>query len=209
MHNNISVTCVFRAFLCWEEKFIKRPPPYYVIWPFRGWPRIYFGDKSVFACIKRITQSGELNIIEKILSGWRMARHETFILHLTSPCQNDFNCICLNLKDAARTQLTWAAWWTESDWRYPASVSWAGSVTWFPYPQHHLDTHSQIFIILSGSRSPRADCCQNDNGHCHVVSSPPSARPLNINQNLEILFIWRCLGWVWWARLEKSLKMLT
>ena len=36
-----------------------------------------------------------------------------------------------------------------------------------------------------------------------------SARPLNINQNLEILFIWRCLGWVWWARPEKSLKILT
>ena len=44
-------------------------------------------------------------------------------------------------------------------------------------PGRHLDTHSQIFIILSGSRSPRADCCQNDNCHCHVVSAPPSARP--------------------------------
>ena len=95
-------------------------------------------------------------------------------------------------------QLTWA--WCSH--RAPLVSAGRGRHILFPYPQHPADTRS-ILWFLSGSRSPRADSCQNDNGHCHVVSSQLSARPHKYKSNLGNI-IYLTVPWVWWARARRN-----
>ena len=100
----------------------------------------------------------DLNIFVNIFSGCRKPRHETFILHLTSPCQNDFNCICWNEKDAARTECSWHGppdGRSDSGSRQSPLVS-AGC------PSHYFQIlstrHSLAAFYISSARLPESAC---------------------------------------------------
>ena len=162
MHNNISVTCVFHAFLSREQKFKKRPPPDYVIWPLGGWPRIYFGDKMyLLALIKRITQVGNWIISRKSYpDDEKPVTKHSFLIWL-HPVKTISIAFVWNKKMRLAHSTTDMGRLMEGVRLDPSTVSWAGSVTWFPYPQLPADTSTltrRFFDFYHFIQLPESAC---------------------------------------------------